>query len=81
MIHGTRKARRRYSVLTIGREALGSAIRALKDPTRATDEEQERRLNICRGCDYFDSGRCAKCTCPVAFKARLETWHCIDGKW
>jgi|DEB0MinimDraft_3_1074331.scaffolds.fasta_scaffold16617_2 hypothetical protein len=81
MIYGSREARRKYSALEIGREFVGSAIRALKDSTKATDEEQARRLNICQGCDEFDGTRCGLCACPVAFKARLETWHCIDGKW
>lgn len=47
-----------------------------------SEEEYERRLNICRGCDQLrDDMLCVKCGCPVGRKASLQTEKCPDGKW
>lgn len=45
---------------------------------RATPEERERRLSICRGCEHFDAGAkaCLRCGCHMPWKVRLEAWHC-----
>lgn len=43
-----------------------------------SDEERERRLAICRGCEHYDddSQRCRRCTCYMPLKARLAALHC-----
>ena len=38
--------------------------------------EQERRLAICRSCQWHDNGRCELCGCVASLKARLSTEHC-----
>ena len=45
--------------------------------------EQERRLTICKSCEFFDSAfsRCTKCGCFGAFKSWLATEHCPISKW
>ena len=81
MIAGSRAARQRLTVAEKGREFLSSMIRGIQDPSRVSEEERERRLEICSDCEEFANGWCQRCSCPVRFKSRLETWHCIDGKW
>jgi hypothetical protein len=52
---------------------------------RATPEERERRLSICRGCEFFDADRvmCRQCGCSLSLKTRLDAWHCplVPPKW
>lgn len=50
---------------------------------KESDDEAQRRLTICRGCDYFkrESERCAKCGCFLRAKAALALEHCPVGKW
>lgn len=44
----------------------------------ADQAEQDRRMAICRTCEFFDSGqtRCRKCGCHASLKARIATEHC-----
>ncbi len=50
-----------------------------------SEEEQERRMAICRGCEHFDPehGRCRLCGCVAALKTRIASQHCPDDppKW
>lgn len=47
-----------------------------------SEEEYERRLDICRGCEELrDDMLCVKCGCPVGRKASLQTEKCPLGKW
>lgn len=42
----------------------------------------EKRLAICKGCEYYGSyGRCTKCGCILAIKARLPNMKCPVSKW
>ncbi len=51
---------------------------------KASQEEIDRRLGICKGCPFFvdgDAPRCTKCGCHMNLKARWETAHCPIQKW
>lgn len=50
---------------------------------RISDEEANRRLSICNGCEYFDQiqKRCKKCGCFMAVKTYLKAEKCPLGKW
>jgi hypothetical protein len=50
---------------------------------RVSREERHARLDICRGCEYFNSkaGTCKKCGCVMKFKSVLSTESCPIGKW
>lgn len=62
----------------IGKEAGAIAQGA----ARVSDEERERRLDICAQCEFFTmSGRCSKCGCYMRFKAKLRAGQCPVGKW
>ncbi len=45
--------------------------------------EQDRRLRICHGCEFFDhkAKRCGKCGCFARFKNWLATEDCPIHKW
>jgi len=53
----------------------------------ASKEEVERRLALCRDCEWWDAqalrgtGRCRRCGCSTWAKIRLETSSCPIGKW
>ncbi len=71
---------------TISGNALGAAARvatAAVTGQRVTvsDEERDRRLAICYGCDLYVNKRCVKCGCVARWKARLATEHCPISKW
>ncbi len=45
--------------------------------------EAEKRLDICKGCEFFDSlsQRCSKCGCYLSVKTYLKAEHCPINKW
>lgn len=49
----------------------------------ATNEEYNRRNNICQTCPLYDlkQNRCSKCGCYLKAKLRLATEHCPLNKW
>jgi len=73
------------SVKAMAKSAVKSIFGAIKNPTKVSDEERDRRLAICRSCEFLikteKSERCAKCGCFVTWKTKLEAWHCPVGKW
>jgi hypothetical protein len=58
-----------------------------------SEEEQKRRMEICRGCEHFTPNipelpehqrkqeRCVKCGCFMNFKTKLRSQHCPVQKW
>ena len=46
-----------------------------------TQEETNRRLNICSSCQFFNNGTCSKCGCNLSIKAELSTTRCPIDKW
>ena len=72
------------SLATQAGNALAAAGRAIVSGFAHVDEaEQARRLELCRGCEFFDvgRGRCAKCGCYNRWKSWLATERCPIGKW
>ena len=60
--------------------ATGQAIKS--GFKTVSKEEQDRRFEICKRCKFFiDNKRCSKCGCFIAFKKKLQAWHCPIGKW
>ncbi len=64
----------------------GAGVRVIqavvkRERITVSDEEKERRLSICKVCEFYRKGRCLKCGCYINFKTRLETEHCPIGKW
>jgi hypothetical protein len=51
---------------------------------KVSQEEMDRRMDICKGCEFFTDGdrpRCSKCGCHLNIKARWESAHCPIDKW
>lgn len=52
-----------------------------------TEEQVQRRYDICLGCQFFKDGACQKCGCPLVrerkFISKLSWAHekCPIGKW
>lgn len=67
--------------------AASTATAIISGFEKVDDEEQEKRLSICReDCAFYIQdgtykGRCGKCGCWVAFKVQLSSWHCPLKRW
>jgi len=50
---------------------------------RSSEQEFNRRMDICRSCEFFRSKTetCKKCGCFMKLKTKLERAHCPIGKW
>lgn len=52
---------------------------------QVTDEEQLKRLEMCRGCEHYaDNGgnaRCTQCGCFLSVKTSWASEKCPIGKW
>jgi hypothetical protein len=63
---------------------VGAAVAHVASGMAKVDgEELARRLAICGGCTSYDpdAGRCRKCGCYLARKARWTSSGCPLGKW
>jgi hypothetical protein len=71
------------SRLAMAKNAFSAVVAAVKNPSVVSVDEQARRLDICKGCEFFiqSNSRCAKCGCRLNWKTRLEAWHCPIDKW
>ena len=53
----------------------------LKAGDKVTDEEYERRLLVCTGCDKLNEGTCMSCGCYVELRAAAKVSRCPKRKW
>ena len=65
-----------------------SLVEWTKKGFKVVNEQQfNERLDICKGCDLFDSkainglGRCTACGCATQAKLRIATEKCPKDKW
>lgn len=61
-----------------------ATIRHVADGAKCVSEdEQARRMSICRGCEHFDAERvkCRKCGCGLSLKTRWRTSTCPLNLW
>jgi hypothetical protein len=68
---------------SFGRALRDEAVAVIKGEQKKGRAEENRRLAICNGCNFFRAKRqrCAKCGCFVSLKARMRTGRCPIGKW
>jgi hypothetical protein len=54
-----------------------------KNKERTTEELKEKRLAICRECEFFVSftQQCLKCGCLMPLKTKLADAYCPIQKW
>lgn len=50
---------------------------------KISDQEAAKRLEICKGCQFFNTAqsRCNKCGCFMAIKTYLKAEKCPIGRW
>ncbi len=59
-------------------------IKTLSENERVSDDLYEKRLSLCKECDFLISGMCRKCGCYVEFRAAFKNKSCPDvnnKKW
>lgn len=56
--------------------AIAARIAAIPEEQRTSEEEYNRRLKICKGCDMLISGTCGKCGCYVELRAARAANRC-----
>jgi len=79
------KKQNKTSIFKKGANFIKSATKHVAGGMKnVSQEEMDRRIAICEGCEFFTGGdrpRCAKCGCHLKIKARWESAHCPINKW
>lgn len=57
------------------------AVDLLDKAAKASDELYEKRLNICKECDYLNEGTCGACGCYVELRAATKASKCPYKHW
>ena len=60
-----------------------SAMEAAQDPRPTPKTMKDKRLDVCKDCEYFDGRqlRCKACGCYLIAKAAIRGSKCPKGKW
>ena len=53
-------------------------INAIDSYIKTNKEEYERRLSLCKSCDYLINGMCKHCGCFVEMRAAVSKNYCPD---
>ena len=65
-------------------ELIKEKISKLSPEERASDDLYNKRLSLCRECEFLVSGTCFKCGCYVELRAAFKEQKCPDAshrKW
>lgn len=54
---------------------------AIKQADQVALEVYEKRLAICKECDFLNAGTCLECGCYVELRAAAKISHCPYKKW
>ena len=57
------------------------AVSRLADADRVSDVIYEKRLAVCKECDYLNEGTCNACGCYVELRAAARSGKCPYSKW
>ena len=60
---------------------LKKYLSLIKERDRVEEAEYERRLLICRGCEFLSEATCLACGCYAEFRAYGRRSHCPKKKW
>ncbi len=62
-----------------------SANYVIRGMPQVSEEEYQRRVNICQACEFYRDENCLKCGCrllgKIVAKCRWATETCPVGKW
>lgn len=69
------------SIVSLVQDAIGDVLKG--NQLFAPEEEQIRRMEICKSCEYFseEDVRCRKCGCFLEQKTSLTAAKCPVQKW
>lgn len=62
-------------------EDIKKAIDRLGPEAKVSDDEYDRRLAICKECDFLHDGTCDKCGCYVELRAATKMSDCPYHYW
>lgn len=68
----------------IGKSIINNAVSVAQgNDLRLEQNEANKRLSICKQCQFFNSlsQRCSKCGCFLSVKTYLKAEKCPIGKW
>lgn len=72
------------SIITMASNFAEAMVKFTLDGFKTVDkEEQERRLNICKSCPFYDElqNRCKACGCSSSLSSRIASYDCPKGYW
>lgn len=72
---GTRRIRHVMSFAQAAIRFIGDGMKTV------SNEERQRRINICNACPMKSGNRCGICTCDLAAKAAMRLEQCPVSKW
>ena len=62
-------------------EKLHKYIQMLDLDVKTAEEVYQGRLEVCKQCDYLESGTCQACGCYVELRAAVKKNKCPYKKW
>jgi hypothetical protein len=70
----------KFTVDVVKDQVIGSETNSV---LYASDTVYEQRLEVCKGCEYYDveQNRCKHCGCWLKYKAKFSAGQCPIGKW
>lgn len=76
------RCRHKASVLEKARSVTEALVGHIATGSKTlTNEQTEKRLEICYNCDKYVNGSCSICGCRLRTKARWVGQKCPLGKW
>lgn len=60
---------------------LKKYLSRIKEQDRVNEAEYERRLEICRSCEFLSEATCLACGCYAEFRALGRSSKCPKKKW
>ncbi len=70
-------------IQNFGKAVAQESLAFLKSKPNVTNEEKDKRFEICKSCEFFvtQSQRCMKCGCYMPIKTGWRSQKCPIGKW
>lgn len=63
-------------------QSVKAAVDKIPDSQKTGEMEYEKRLEICRECEFLTEGTCLKCGCYVELRAARKDSRCpYKTKW
>jgi len=75
------KAEQAKNIVSLVQDAIGDVLKG--NQLFAPEEEQKRRMDICKQCEFFakEDVRCRQCGCFLEQKTSLTSAKCPLNRW